>query len=170
MDRISQKIQGFVKTFTKCYKNSEDVHWIAYRDFKYAEYISPIFEQTWGYSRESILKNSRAWDTYVLSEDLKFYHPLLEMVKRIKEEGPLARYNETYRIIRPDGRIRWILDKGHSLYDKEGEYIGITGVAIDITAIKTCGPLILSGQFACDHNRQRYYLHGRYQKIYLTLS
>jgi PAS domain S-box-containing protein len=147
MDRISQRLQSLVKTFSEIHQYSHDVHWITCRDFKYAEYISPSFEEIWGCSPRDILEDCRAWDSHVLPIDLKNHHPFLEMIKRIKEVGPSAQYNEIYRIVRPDGCIKWILDRGHPLYDENGEYIGVTGVATDVTWLKHHDALLLHSSF-----------------------
>ena len=172
MDRISQKLQPLIKCYSEIHQNSQDVYWIATRDFKCSKYISPSAERNWGCPRDKVLKDIKVWDNYIFPADLKSYHPFVELVKRIKHDGPLARFHETYRIVSPDGRIRWALDRGHPIYDSEGEYIGITGVVTDITLIKTYGQLpILASQVFPEYNpRSRFYLRGRYQNIYLTLS
>ncbi len=41
-----------------------------------------------------------------------------------------------YRIIRPDGEIRWMLTKGHGVYDDHGRAVQMVGVMIDITERK----------------------------------
>jgi PAS domain S-box-containing protein len=42
-------------------------------------------------------------------------------------------YDEEYRIVRPDGSIRWIAGKGRAEYDEHGTPVRMTGVALDIT-------------------------------------
>jgi PAS domain S-box-containing protein len=171
MDRISKKQKSLVKTFSEIYQYSDDVYWLAYPDFKQTSFISPVIER-WGYSRQKMLTNIKYWDSCIFPADLKSYHPFIEMIKKIKQEGPSARYDETYRVIRPDGGLRWLLDRGQPLYDSEGEYVGITGVAIDVTVIKTYGqvPIKPSSVFPESNARSRYYLRGRYRNIYLTPS
>ena len=44
--------------------------------------------------------------------------------------------NEEYRIIRPDGTIRWIWDRGFPIRDASGYVYRIVGLAEDITARK----------------------------------
>ena len=44
--------------------------------------------------------------------------------------------DSTYRIIRPDGQIRWINAIGHGFYDNEGNPFRMTGICIDITERK----------------------------------
>jgi PAS domain S-box-containing protein len=41
-----------------------------------------------------------------------------------------------YRVVLPDGRIRWISALGRGIYDTEGRPVGTTGICIDITTRK----------------------------------
>ena len=42
-------------------------------------------------------------------------------------------YDEEYRILRPDGSVRWIAGKGRCEYDAAGVPVRMMGVALDIT-------------------------------------
>lgn len=43
------------------------------------------------------------------------------------------RYEDEFRIVLPDGSIRWILARGRSMTDAQGQVIGLAGVNLDIT-------------------------------------
>lgn len=45
-------------------------------------------------------------------------------------------HNVEYRIVLPDGSLRWIADRGRFLYDEQGRATLLTGVTWDITARK----------------------------------
>ncbi len=45
-------------------------------------------------------------------------------------------YDETYRIIRPDGTVRWIQDRAFPIRDAKGKIYRIVGIADDITKRK----------------------------------
>jgi signal transduction histidine kinase len=55
-------------------------------------------------------------------------------------------YAEDYRIVRPDGQIRWIRDTGFTRKNRNGEVIGFAGVARDITDQKLMAEQILHSQ------------------------
>ncbi len=58
--------------------------------------------------------------------------PLLEAaLTRAHDTG--AFFEPTYRIVRPDGSIRWIANRGRVITDETGEPSSIDGVAIDVT-------------------------------------
>jgi PAS domain S-box-containing protein len=45
-------------------------------------------------------------------------------------------YQLTYRIRRPDGEVRWVLDRGQVERDTEGKALRVVGVLVDITDLK----------------------------------
>ncbi|HEY1267922.1 MAG TPA: PAS domain S-box protein [Candidatus Binatia bacterium] len=47
----------------------------------------------------------------------------------------VAQYNVEYRVMRPDGSMRWVLSKGALLRDEQGKK-RLVGVAVDVTARK----------------------------------
>jgi PAS domain S-box-containing protein len=48
-----------------------------------------------------------------------------------------AYYEQEYRVLLPDGGIRWVLARGEALKDEMGRAIGLAGVTIDITRLKS---------------------------------
>lgn len=45
-------------------------------------------------------------------------------------------YSEEYRIIKPDGEVRWLFSNGRAKYDREGKPVSFSGASIDITETK----------------------------------
>ncbi|MGB3755306.1 MAG: PAS domain S-box protein [Rivularia sp. (in: cyanobacteria)] len=93
-------------------------------------YISPAFEEIWGRSRESIYNN--------LTSYIETIHPehRVQMqtapARCLKNNGNI----EEYRIIRPDGSIRWVRDRGFVANDENGQPYRLAGVSEDITERK----------------------------------
>ena len=114
---------------------SNDVYWLSSPDFQRIVYISPAYEKIWGRTIVDLYANPQSWND-ALSNAPDHYNPIAAMAERIADEGPTARYNELYQIKRPDGEIRWILDRGFPIYDLQGACCGVTGVATDITESK----------------------------------
>lgn len=120
----------------KLAEKSESVYWLSSPDLKSIVYISPAFEKIWGRPCEVLYSNPELWGSFLHPDDAQNYHPVKEMAERVNEFGPNARYEENYRIIRPDGEVRWIIDRGFPIYNNQAECIGITGVAVDVTSEK----------------------------------
>tara|TARA_B100000989_G_C19533010_1_gene471357 strand:- start:3164 stop:5197 length:2034 start_codon:yes stop_codon:yes gene_type:complete len=126
-------IGGFL---AKLSEKSSSVYWLSSPDFEKIEFISPAYEEIWGRSREELYANPELWITYLHPEDADDHNPITVMRDRVAELGSNARYDESYRIVRPDGEIRWILDRGFPIINAEGECYGVTGFATDITEQK----------------------------------
>lgn len=112
--------------FRQLAENIKKVFWIADRDITKIFYISPAYEEIWGRTCASLLANPRSWMGSVHPEDL-------ELVKKSLAERGSGGHRMEYRIVRPDGSIRWILDRGFPVRDETGEICRFAGIAEDIT-------------------------------------
>lgn len=130
---LLEDMGSFLAKFTE---NSEHVYWISSPELQSIEYVSPSYERIWGRSREDLYANPESWITFLHPDDAIHHHPIHEMAEKIKSLSDKARYSENYRIIRPDGEVRWIIDRGFPIYDEHNQCIGVTGIAIDITEQK----------------------------------
>lgn len=89
-------------------------------------YISPAYEQIWGRSCEGLYGHPESW--------LEAIHP--EDRQRVLDafgELPGGEYDVEYRVVRPDGSVRWVRDHGYSVRTERGEASRVAGVAADIT-------------------------------------
>tara|TARA_Y100000588_G_C14088334_1_gene853309 strand:+ start:642 stop:1040 length:399 start_codon:yes stop_codon:yes gene_type:complete len=123
-------VGNFLSKYTE---KSDHVYWVSSSDFSQIKYVSSSYEKVWGRPRLELYNNPEIWIGFLHPDDAKDHHPIHEMAKKISIQGEDARYEEDYRIIRPDGSIRWILDRGFPLIDENGSCYGVTGVAIDVT-------------------------------------
>ena len=90
-------------------------------------YVSPAYERLWGRPRALLYAAPRSW--------LECVHPVDR--ERVREAALSQQssgcYDVEYRIIRPDGEVRWIRDRAFPLFDRNGAVHRIAGVASDIT-------------------------------------
>ncbi|MGL5082984.1 MAG: PAS domain-containing hybrid sensor histidine kinase/response regulator [Microcoleaceae cyanobacterium] len=93
-------------------------------------YVSPAYEKVWGRTGESLYQNPNFW--------LEAIHP--NDVERVSAAhiGNLQGepFQAEYRILRPDGEIRWVLDRGFQVRDQAEQLLHRIGVATDITERK----------------------------------
>lgn len=105
----------------------ESVFWMSDPRARQQLYVSPAYERIWGRSCESLYADFMGW--------LEAIHP--EDRQRIQtnffEQALAGGYDEEYRIIRPDGSIRWIRDRGFPIQDNFGTSYRVVGMAEDIT-------------------------------------
>jgi len=93
-------------------------------------YISPGFEEIWGRTCESLNVSSRAWFDAIHVEDRD---RMLDLGLSIHKRGG---YNEEFRIVRPDGTIRWIHDRALPIRNEAGQVHLIAAISEDITERK----------------------------------
>lgn len=95
-------------------------------------YLSPAYERIWGRSRDELYYDPQSWLATVHPDDR---NELTDTARfRILEESGLdACYEKRYRIILPDGSIKWIKDTSFPLQNEREEFIGFAGIAEDVT-------------------------------------
>lgn len=92
-------------------------------------YISPAYESVWGRPCSSLYNDPHSWLDAVHPDD----H---ERALAFFEETRESRYDAEYRIVRPDGEVRHIWDRGYIIRDENGRVARIAGLASDITEKK----------------------------------
>ncbi|WP_172622787.1 PAS domain-containing hybrid sensor histidine kinase/response regulator [Aquicella siphonis] len=122
------------KYFYKLAECSQDVFWIRDVDYKTHLYISPVYEQVWGLTCQSLYENSESWLTTVHPKDRERVENGQDLIRLNPVEG--RSYSLAYRIIRPDGELRRIEEVNFPIFDTNQHLIGFAGVAKDVTVEK----------------------------------
>jgi diguanylate cyclase (GGDEF)-like protein/PAS domain S-box-containing protein len=92
-------------------------------------YVSPAYENIWGMPLQSLYENPDSF--------LDTVHPEDKVEVTDKYENCLDSFNFEYRIVRPDGGVRWILAKTFIVKTgKEADAVRVAGIAQDITERK----------------------------------
>lgn len=110
--------------------NLNDLLWSASLDGSEILEVNDVFENFYGKSVKEFTDNPQLWIEMVHPDDKEI---------AIKSGEDLFRKGTAeaeYRIVKPDGSIKWILDRKSLLKDETGEPIGIGGLAKDITEQK----------------------------------
>lgn len=93
-------------------------------------YMNQAAEKIYGRKVEEFFNNPELWATVIHPEDSAQLKPLFDVLT-----SPESKDIE-YRIVRPDGEIRWLRDRSRIIYDASGTPIRIDGLATDITERK----------------------------------
>jgi PAS domain S-box-containing protein len=93
-------------------------------------YVSPSFERIWGLPLESLYQNPRIWTEAIHPEDRD---RIVGMFNRWICGQDVTHYDVEYRIVQPDGAIRWIHDIGVLNLDEAGGPRRVSGISADIT-------------------------------------
>lgn len=120
-------VQASEERFRQLAENIEEVFWISDPDYSQILYVSPAYEEIWGLERQELYEKPTARLDAIHPDDRQGVLTGLM---------PLDRLDREYRIIRPDGSIRWIRDRGFPIRDEEGQIYRIAGISEDITELK----------------------------------
>jgi PAS domain S-box-containing protein len=118
--------------FREMAENIECVFWMRSAGQSRMLYVSPAYERVWGRSVASLYQQPVSFIDAVHPADR-------ERVRASVLQEHLPRPEEfeiEYRIVRPDGSIRWIRDHGFPIRSASVESSRIAGIAEDITSRK----------------------------------
>jgi nitrogen fixation negative regulator NifL len=125
--RAKQALEESESRFRELVENIREVFWMENADCTELLYVSPAYEDIWGRSCKEFRDNPEVW--------LESIHP--DDRQRVEEALSKGRnngtYSEEFRIVRPDGSIRWIWDRCTVIHDEPGEMLRVVGIAEDIT-------------------------------------
>lgn len=94
-------------------------------------YINPAYETVWGRTRESLYADPFSFVAALHPEDRE--RVVLALQREFGEDGE---FQEEYRVVRPDGSIRWVRATSNPVFDANGVLIRSAGTATDITETK----------------------------------
>jgi PAS domain S-box-containing protein len=127
--RREQDLRESEERFRQLAENIEQVFWINTPGFEGTIYVSPAYEKVWGRSRESLRSDPNNWMASVHPDDLAGLREALSGIARGRQ------LDIEYRIVRPDGGIRWIRDRSYPMTRGDGTPL-LCGLAEDITEQK----------------------------------
>lgn len=113
--------------FRQIAETVNEVFWLRSSDLKQLLYINPAYEKVFGRKVDDLYKEEKFF--------LKAIHP----DDQEKVWNNFLQYRETlqfdmeYRIVKPNGEIRWIRNKSLPVRNEQGEVIAHTGTAVDVT-------------------------------------
>ncbi|BAY15001.1 multi-sensor signal transduction histidine kinase [Anabaenopsis circularis NIES-21] len=93
-------------------------------------YVSPAYETIWQRSYQSVYQNFSAWLDAIHPDDRPF------VKSAFAQQVETGQSDTKYRIIRPDGSIRWIRDRAFPIKNELGKIVRVAGIAEDITEIQ----------------------------------
>ncbi len=109
--------------FRQLAENIGQVFWL--RTDKQMLYISPVYEKIWGRTCESLYSTPDSFAESIHPDDKA------AVLKDFREKSD--HFDMEYRIVRPDGDIRWIQARSFPVYAEDGISVRRAGIAEDIT-------------------------------------
>ncbi|HEY1174264.1 MAG TPA: PAS domain S-box protein [Verrucomicrobiae bacterium] len=118
----------------------QQVFWLKNSDGSQIIYISPAYESVFGRPRIELIRNAALWVETIHPDD----RPRIRRAVGMLSQG--VEYNLEFRMVRPDGQIRWIRDRGFPVKNELGQIVRSAGVAEDITQHKQLEAQFLQAQ------------------------
>jgi len=108
----------------------EDVIWSSSLDLSTLFYVSASVMEIYGRPTEAFLARPSLW--------LEAVHPDDRVIAEQARQAlsTMGEFDVEYRIVRLDGDLRWLHDRGRVIKDAEGRPLRIDGIASDITERK----------------------------------
>lgn len=116
--------------FRQLAENIEGVLWMTSPKYSEVLYVNPAYEKVWGRSCSSLYASSLSWIDPIHPEDRD------RVLEAVQTKQFWKRDELVYRIVRPDGTIRWIRDRAFPIRNEKGEVYRVCGIAEDITERK----------------------------------
>lgn len=116
--------------FRQLAENVHEVFWMTSADGQKFLYVSPAYDVVWQRVRERLMESPDEW--------LEAVHP--EDRARVRAAGHgvavTGPFDEEYRLLRADGTVCWIRDRGFPVRDGAGRIVRVAGIAENITEAK----------------------------------
>lgn len=129
-----QQIESALRTseqrFLQLAENAREIFWLVKPGQLEVVYVSPGYERISGLSCQSLYEQPSSWLDAVHPEDRAL------VLAKVEQENRGEATDVEYRILRPDGSVRWLWDRGFPILDDAGRLYRFGGVAADITERK----------------------------------
>ena len=124
--RAEEALRESEERFRQLAENVRGVFWLQEGGWERLLYISPLYEEFWGRTCQSLYEQPRSWIESVHPEDRDLVFDHFEQQNRgISTETH-------FRITRPDGSTRWMCCRAFPLKNQAGEVYRVAGLVEDI--------------------------------------
>ena len=124
-----EMLQESEERFRQLAENVEEVLLLFDPQVNKVFYVSPAYEKVWGRSCESLYASPRSFLAGIHPDDRPIIAASLELSNRSRGEWE-------YRVIRPNGTLRWVWDRAFPIRDSAGKVVRIAELVQDITERK----------------------------------
>lgn len=125
--RTEEALRQSEEKFRQLAENIQAVFWISEIPSRRLLYVSSVYETLWHRSCESLYQDPYTWLASVHADDVQ------RVETAFREASITGQFDQEYRIIRPNGSLRWIRDRASPIRNEAGTLVRVAGIAEDIT-------------------------------------
>ena len=123
LHEVKERLDGILSSL-------RDVVWSNSATTNAPIYLNPATQDVYGRPPEEFFSNPDLWHQIIHPEDRE------RVFKYSREIAAGKAADIEYRILRPDGTVRWVRDRGRLVRDQNGVAVRIDGLTTDITVRK----------------------------------
>jgi two-component system sensor kinase FixL len=110
-----------------------DIFWLSSLDRRQFFYLSRAFERVWRRDPSQFYANPQAFIETIHPDDRHLWQA--DLAEQLADTS-VAEFPHEYRILRPDGEVRWVSSRIVPVRDDRGNVVRIAGISSDITERK----------------------------------
>jgi PAS domain S-box-containing protein len=146
MRQTQSALRDSEERFRQLTDNIEDVFWMFSVPARTLEYVSPAYAAIWGRGVEALQRQAASWLEAVHPEDRDYVAGLWNAVPEVPH------YEAEFRLVMPDGALRWVRDRLFPVRDRHGEIYRVARVTSDISRRREMESLLR----AADNNKNEF--------------
>jgi two-component system sensor kinase FixL len=127
---VERTLRDTEEQFRQLVEYGDEVFWLVEPDLRRILYVSPSYERIWGRPFRRLYTHAEDWLDGIHEDDRQRVREAFAATA-IKGHG-----DEEYRVVHPDGTVRWVHDRRFPIRDGRGAVCRIAGIAGDITERK----------------------------------
>jgi PAS domain S-box-containing protein len=116
--------------FRQMADNIQEIFWVIDAQTKKAIFVNPAYETITGRSCRSLLEDPSSYEDVIHPDDR------VHVLSKLDEAALRGSFDERFRIVKPNGEIRWVWVRGFPRRNSDGKITRLGGTALDITALK----------------------------------
>ena len=129
--RMEEALKEREERFRQITENIREAFYMVKADLSELLYVSPAYEGIVGRSREEVYRDLRVFFAAIHPDDLG---QVMADIANVRSGAEIEA--REFRLLRPDGEVRWVLGRTVPVRSASGEVYRLAGVALDITERK----------------------------------
>ncbi len=138
--RTEEALREREEKFHQVADNIQEIFWMVDAVTQQAIYVNPAFEHITGRTVASLLDSPLSYREIIHPDDRG------RVLSRLEEAARTGSLKEEFRIVRPDGTIRWVGAQGFPVPDTQGKLYRLAGVVQDITERRRAEEALLQSE------------------------